>query len=190
MHTVWSGKTPPGRRAPTCKTLGYPGGVETRRKEAGRQIKVARRAKKFRSQRAFAEHIGVHENSVANAETGSERIGDSVFEAIERGLDWPIGSTVAYIAGAGQPPWVLSQPATSAAPGSKDPMPSQAPARVEFSAETRAKWRRMSIDEIIERGAEIGEATPGPAGLQARIRYLRAALQEKEDQLSTEDVPQ
>lgn len=105
MHTIWSGKSPPGRRAPTCETLGYSGGVETRRKEVGRQIKVARRAKKFRSQRAFADHIGVHENSVANAETGSDRIGASVFEAVERGLDWSIGSIAAYIAGTGMAPW-------------------------------------------------------------------------------------
>jgi len=154
--------------------------------KVGLEIKVARRAKRFRSQKAFADHIGVHESSVASAETGKDRIGESVFEAIERGLGWPSGSTMAYIAGAGKPPWELSQSATADAPGPKDPMPSQVAARAEFSAELRAKWRQMSVDEIIERGAEIEEIS----GLHARVKYLRAALQEKEDQLSMEDAPQ
>ena len=49
----------------------------------------------------------------------------------------------------------------------------------------------MSVDEIIERGKEIEESIPDPEqGRLARIRYLRAALQEKEDQMSKEDVPQ
>lgn len=70
-----------------------------RRKEVGRQIKVARRLKKFRSQKAFAAHIGVHENSVANAEVGSDRIGESVYNAIEGGLGWPANSILDYVEG-------------------------------------------------------------------------------------------
>jgi hypothetical protein len=108
MHTVWRGVSPPGRRVVTCKILGYSGRVETRRKEVGRQIKAARRLKKFRSQRAFADHIDVSESSVANAETGSDRIGEGVFAAIEDGLKWPIGSITAYIGGADKEPWVLA----------------------------------------------------------------------------------
>jgi len=92
--------------------------VETRRKAVGREIKLARRAKKFRSQRAFADHIGVHESSVANAETGSDRIGASVYEAIERGVGWPAGSITAYIAGDGAAPWEQAEvePAPPAEP--------------------------------------------------------------------------
>ena len=70
-----------------------------RRKEVGREIKVARRLKKFRSQKAFAAHIGVHENSVANAEVGSDRIGESVYNAIEGGLGWPANSILDYVEG-------------------------------------------------------------------------------------------
>lgn len=91
--------------------------------------------------------------------------------ALERALKWPTGEVDRIL-------------------GDEPPMPSQVPAPKEWSAEQRAQWRRMSIDEIIERGAEIGEAIGGSAGVQARISYLRAALQEKEEQLSTEDIPQ
>lgn len=59
------------------------------RKFAGRRIKRARVAAGYKSQKAFADAIGVSENSVAHAETGSERIGDTVFGAIEAGLRWP-----------------------------------------------------------------------------------------------------
>lgn len=59
------------------------------RKFAGRRIKRARVAAGYKSQKTFADAIGVSENSVAHAETGSERIGDTVFGAIEAGLKWP-----------------------------------------------------------------------------------------------------
>lgn len=59
------------------------------RKFAGRRIKRARVAAGYKSQKAFADAIGVSENSVAHAETGSVRIGDTVFGAIEAGLRWP-----------------------------------------------------------------------------------------------------
>jgi transcriptional regulator with XRE-family HTH domain len=131
----------------------------------------------MKSQPALAKAAKVSPRQISDIERGIA-VGPKTYDAIESVFLWPTGSIQAYLEGG------------SAPIGPEDPMPSQAPARVEFSAETRAKWRRMSVDEIIERGAEIGESIPGPAGVQARIKYLRAALQEKETQLSTEDVPQ
>lgn len=61
---------------------------------------------------------------------------------------------------------------------------SDAPAPKEWSADQRAKWHSMTVDEIIEEGSQIGKEL----GMPARIRYLRAALQEKETQLSPEDI--
>jgi transcriptional regulator with XRE-family HTH domain len=73
--------------------------VDERRRAAGQQIKAARRRAGHRSQRAFADAIGVHESSVANAERGDESVGDAVFQAIEAGLGWAPGSIRAYIDG-------------------------------------------------------------------------------------------
>lgn len=71
--------------------------MEDRRKAAGRRIYRARLRAGYRSQRAFAQKIGVHEGSVAHAERGDPRIGDSVFAAIEDGLGWPEDSILNYI---------------------------------------------------------------------------------------------
>lgn len=62
--------------------------MDQRRKTLGRRIYRARRKAGYRSQRAFAEAIGVSEASVANAERGSATVGNSVFSAIEDGLNW------------------------------------------------------------------------------------------------------
>ncbi|MCI2421472.1 helix-turn-helix domain-containing protein [Saccharopolyspora sp. K220] len=62
--------------------------MEGRRKTLGRRIKRARLGAGYRSQKSFAEAIGVSENSVARAEIGDERVGQSVFLAIEGGLGW------------------------------------------------------------------------------------------------------
>lgn len=50
-----------------------------------------------RSQRSFAEAIGVSETSVANAERGSDLVGALVYGAIEVGLKWPEDSTTRYL---------------------------------------------------------------------------------------------
>lgn len=71
--------------------------MESPRKTVGRRIKRARQAAGYRSQRAFAEAIGVAEASVARAETGDERIGDTVFGAIELGLGWPEDCIARYL---------------------------------------------------------------------------------------------
>lgn len=70
-----------------------------RRKEVGREIKRARRKVGYTSQEAFAAAIRKHESSVANAERGSDRIGESVYNAIEDGLGWPANSILDYIEG-------------------------------------------------------------------------------------------
>ncbi|WP_027946563.1 helix-turn-helix domain-containing protein [Amycolatopsis taiwanensis] len=62
--------------------------ADERRKALGRRIKRARVRAGYRSQKAFADAIGISENSVARAEIGDERIGDKVFAAIEDGLGW------------------------------------------------------------------------------------------------------
>lgn len=62
--------------------------MDERRKTLGRRIKRARLRAGYRSQKAFADEIGISENSVARAETGDERVGESVFVAIESGLPW------------------------------------------------------------------------------------------------------
>lgn len=71
--------------------------MDGRRRALGRHIKRVRRAAGYRSQKAFAEAIGVHESSVANVERGDERVGEIVFDAIERGLKWPPGCMAAYL---------------------------------------------------------------------------------------------
>lgn len=68
-----------------------------RRDFVGRRIKRERRQAGFRSQRAFADALGIHETSVARAETGDERVGDAVFTAIETRLNWPADSIARYL---------------------------------------------------------------------------------------------
>lgn len=88
---------PRGRRLVSCSSLAYSGPVEERRKVLGRRIKRARRRAAYRSQAAFAAAIGINETSVARAETGYERVGDAVFEAIETGLGWAEGCIAVYL---------------------------------------------------------------------------------------------
>lgn len=92
--------------------------MDERRKTVGRHIKQARRAAGYKSQGKFATAIGVHETSVANAETGNDRVGSAVFEAIEGGLKWPTGAIDAYLArriehlpGFGETPAPVAEPA-------------------------------------------------------------------------------
>lgn len=74
--------------------------MEARRKAVGQHIKATRRKRGYRSQKAFAGAINVHETSVANAEIGSDRIGaGAVYASIEDGLQWPTNSIVDYIEG-------------------------------------------------------------------------------------------
>lgn len=60
-----------------------------RRKDAGKRIQRARRAAGHRSQASFADAIGYHESSVAQAESGSDRAGGGLFQAIEDALHMP-----------------------------------------------------------------------------------------------------
>ena len=71
--------------------------MDERRKVLGKRIYRGRRKAGHRSQRAFAESIGLSESSVANAERGSDSVGASVFTAIEDGLGWPEGSIASYL---------------------------------------------------------------------------------------------
>jgi transcriptional regulator with XRE-family HTH domain len=71
--------------------------MEERRKIVGNRIKRARRLAGYRSQRAFAKALGIHETSVARAETGDDRIGTSVFTAIEAKLHWPDDCIARYL---------------------------------------------------------------------------------------------
>jgi hypothetical protein len=67
------------------------------------------------------------------------------------------------------------------------PLPSEVPARREWSAEQRAKWKSMSGAEIIDEAKRIGETD----GREARIEFLEAALAAKDERrAATEDVPQ
>lgn len=136
----------------------------------------------------FAALAGIGVTSLVKLETGKP-VGPYVYETVSRALpSWTEDTPVVILKG-GEAPQIPARP--TVAPEANDPMPSQVPARVEFSAKLREQWRRMSVDEIIERGTEIEASIPElAAGRRARIRYLRAALQEKEDQLSGEDIPQ
>ncbi|MEA5366041.1 hypothetical protein VA596_41390 [Amycolatopsis sp., V23-08] len=114
--------------------------------------------------------------SLQALETGDASVGQSALFTVARMLPGWTEDTPRHILEGGEPPATSDQ----------RPPTSPAPVRHEFSADLRARWRRMTVDEILERGAEEGERF----GLPARVRYLRAALQEKEDQLSVEDIPQ
>ncbi|MFJ1765008.1 helix-turn-helix domain-containing protein [Amycolatopsis sp. NPDC088138] len=128
--------------------------MENRRKEVGQLIKATRRTKKMRSQKALADHVGVHETSVANAETGSSRVGEAVYQAIEGGLGWPHNSIMDYIEG--------RQPALPGAVAGGD--------SAEIS-EAHQKIIAMSERELAERIVDIAEASP-----QAAISYAEDAL--------------
>ncbi|MEV6879712.1 helix-turn-helix transcriptional regulator [Amycolatopsis sp. NPDC051128] len=147
--------------------------MDTRRAEVGRQIKSHRRLAKFRSQRAFAEALGIGESSVANAESGSDRIGDGpVYEAIETHFGWPVGSITAYIAGTGPAPW-------GAHADTAEPAPTE-PVVAEQSKEDGDDWtpeevkraQGMTVEEIQAEGRMIGKFS----GEEAQIRYLTKAL--------------
>lgn len=69
----------------------------TRRKTVGRRLARARRAAGHRSQAAFAAAIGVHETSVARAESGQAKVGADVFTRIELGLRLPDDIITRYI---------------------------------------------------------------------------------------------
>lgn len=70
-----------------------------RRKIIGRKIRRARLAAGYRSQKAFADAIGVDESSVGHAESGSKRIGvgSRVFTLIEDHLKWPENCIEQYL---------------------------------------------------------------------------------------------
>ncbi|WP_435582873.1 hypothetical protein [Amycolatopsis thermoflava] len=72
--------------------------MEADRKKLGRRIQRARRRAGYRSAQAFADAIGLSYSSVAHAESGSDRAGKQVFDAIEDGLpDWPTGAIDRYL---------------------------------------------------------------------------------------------
>lgn len=71
--------------------------MDERRKSLGRRIARARRAAGYRSQAAFAAAIGIHETSVARAETGDPRVGSEVLTLIELGLNLPADATTRYL---------------------------------------------------------------------------------------------
>ncbi|UUV29110.1 helix-turn-helix domain-containing protein [Amycolatopsis roodepoortensis] len=147
----------------------------TRRKEVGRKIKEARRKAQHTSQEAFAAAIGKHESSVANAERGSDRVGDAVYEAIEDGIDWPAGSITAYINGTGPRPWEIAprepapvQPEPPAHPAESNPSDGLL---AEWTSDEIARIEGMSLDQIEAEGRSIGRFS----GDDARARYLHDA---------------
>lgn len=134
--------------------------METRRKTVGQHIKDTRRAMKIRSQRALAEKIGVHETSVANAETGSDRIGEFVYAAIENGLGWPKRSIEDYIEGK-----------TEDLPTAASITPAASPSEGAISA-ARRRLIEMSDEDIAARIAEVAELQ----GAKAAGELLRSIL--------------
>jgi DNA-binding XRE family transcriptional regulator len=141
--------------------------VETRRKEVGKAIKQARRILKIRSQAALADKVGVHESSVANAEIGSDRTGDTVFEAIEAHFGWPIGSSMDYISNGGTPPWERGEPAA----------PENEPPPYEWTAAARRKLIAMSLQEVMQ----LVEHTRLMRGDAEAERALRAITKLREE---------
>lgn len=142
----------------------------------GRLIKMTR-LRNYSSQKKFAVKLGVHETSVANAETGSERVGGKkVFPLIEDALGWPVGSISDYINGRSDLLPSERQPASETRSLARS---SEAPH--EWSAAFREKIAAMALDEIVDLGKTIGEAD----GEDTQIRFLRAALQIKDDQRGT-----
>lgn len=170
MHSVWRGHAPPGRVLVRCQNLAYSDRVETRRKEVGAKIKQERRRAGYSSQEALAAAIGKHETSVGNAERGSDRVGDAVYEAIEALLGWPIGSSAAYIAGSGRAPWeATSEP-------SANPDEAESPAD-DWTPEEVERVREMSADQIVAEARMIARFS----GEEAQLRYLRKAATVKLD---------
>lgn len=144
--------------------------MDGRRKEVGKKIQQARRRADYKNQADFADAIGKHETSIANAERGSERVGAGVWEAIEDGLNWPLGSIELYIAGNGPAPWddlAVTQVATAI----------EAPAPDDWTPEERERVRGMTVEEIITEGQMIGKYS----GEEAQLRYLRTATSIKLD---------
>lgn len=88
----------PGRRYSPCTSLRYSVRVDMRRKELGRRVARARRAAGHRSQASFAAACGIGEKSVADVERGDSRPGEATYEAVERALNWPDGSIMAFLA--------------------------------------------------------------------------------------------
>lgn len=175
MRTLEGRDAPPGGRPDTCQNLAYSGRVETRRKEVGTKIKHGRRLAGFTSQEAFGAEIGKHETSVGNAERGSDRVGDGVYNAIEGRLGWPLDSIEAYIAGTGEAPWTLAAPAElSETPAEPSPADSPWMSRLladNWTPDEIARVEGMSVDEIEAEGRVIGRFS----GDDARIRYLHDA---------------
>lgn len=60
-----------------------------RRKDVGRRIARARRNAGHRSQASFADALGYSESAVALAESGNQRVGAGLFQAIEEALKMP-----------------------------------------------------------------------------------------------------
>ncbi|WP_116051797.1 hypothetical protein [Amycolatopsis palatopharyngis] len=71
--------------------------MEARRKKLGKWVSRDRKAAGYRSQRAFATALGVHERSVAAVESGEEKVGETVLGLIEDML-YPRGSVEAFLA--------------------------------------------------------------------------------------------
>jgi transcriptional regulator with XRE-family HTH domain len=70
-----------------------------RRRKVGRRIKRARIALGYSSQQAFADALGIDKSSVANAESGHDRIAvrGNVYVAIEAKLGWPDDAISTYL---------------------------------------------------------------------------------------------
>jgi len=139
---------PRGRRVVPSNSLAYSGPVEERRKILGRCIKRARRRAGYRSQRAFADQIGFNETSVARAETGDERVGDAVFQAIEIGLGWTEGCITTYLETGDET--VLSS--RSQPPVESEPEPESVDPDLEIVKEAYEAWiRKLPEDKRDER---------------------------------------
>lgn len=119
--------------------------METRRSTLGRRIKRARLAAGYRSQRAFAEAIGVHERSVARAETGGGPIGDTLLTAIETGLSWPSDSIRRYLDTGDE---ALLQASVEVSDEHHDVEPSEAEAEVDRSPPSLDAHFALLLEEI------------------------------------------
>lgn len=115
-----------------------------------------------------ADAMGITVEGIRGIRKGPSGIPAFTRRALERALRWPTGE-VDRILG-----------------DTEAPLPSEVPARKEWSAEQRARWKTMSGVEIVDEARRIGEnearRSGEAAGRDARIEYLEAAIAAQDEQ--------
>lgn len=142
----------------------------SRRQTVGKRLARARRAAGYRSQAAFADAIGIHETSIARAETGDERVGPDVFTRIELGLNLPDEIITRYIETGSED--LLSQVSYNAASTVQRPEP--ADSEIDRKADRRNnRIRAFLISEGVEPTDEMVAIV---AGEIARMEIMEQAI--------------